>query len=490
MDTYIIVSSLIISILFILYHFETKKRLDSEKSTKRLQDIIDQLDSQAKIIMRTDLILNKVQEELDRKITSLYTLHELGKKAGSVSNIENLFSMINQPFVFKLGFSKLLLFMSKDGSSNNLEIKSSVGYSDIEIKTIETEFNKTNFADFIFKKEKPILVNRLTENIDRRWKLLDLLKLVFFITAPIAVRNEPVGLIIIGDTSLYGKAAEDDIEILSILTGQIGTAIENMRLYTELFNSHKELERRVIERTKELEKLNEELKNLNKMKSDFISAVSHELRTPLTSIKGYASILMTGKLGDVLPAQKERLEKIDKHSNSLVHLINNLLDIARIESGKIQMEIKDISIKETLDSVVDIITPQVKEKSISLKINSKVRFDKIKADQGQIERVFLNLLSNAVKFTPEKGSVTISIDEKEDDTQFSIEDTGIGIPPRDIPKVFQDFFRADNALDQKIKGSGLGLSLVKKIVEAHRGKIWFDSELGKGTRFTFTIPKY
>ena len=132
----------------------------------------------------------------------------------------------------------------------------------------------------------------------------------------------------------------------------------------------------------------------------------------------------------------------------------------------------------------------VKEKNISLKINSKIRFDKIKADQGQMERVFLNLLSNAIKFTPEKGSVTISIDEKEDDIQFSIEDTGIGIPPQDIPKVFQEFFRADNALDQKIKGSGLGLSLVKKIVEAHKGKIWFNSELGKGTRFTFTLPKY
>jgi two-component system phosphate regulon sensor histidine kinase PhoR len=151
---------------------------------------------------------------------------------------------------------------------------------------------------------------------------------------------------------------------------------------------------------------------------------------------------------------------------------------------------KDISIKEMLDSVIDIITPQVKEKNISLKINSKIKFDRIKADQGQMERVFLNLLSNAVKFTPENGKVSISIEEKDNDTQFSIEDTGIGIPPQDIQKVFQEFFRADNALDQKIKGSGLGLSLVKKIIDAHKGKIWFDSALGKGTRFTFTLPKY
>jgi len=489
MDTYIIVSALIMGILFILYYFERSKRVESEKLNKRLQDVINQLDSQAKIIIKTDLALNKAQEELDKKITGLYTLHELGKEVSSTFNIENIFSLINQPFILKLGFSKLLI-MLKDESSGMLMTKSFIGYSDGEIKTIEAELNKRKFAGHLFKKEKPILVNRETENIGQEYDLLDILNTESFVIVPIIVKDEPAGFILMGNTSSYGKVTEGDSEFLSILASQIGTAIENTKLYTELFGSHKELERRVSERTQELERLNEELKRLNKMKSDFISAVSHELRTPLTSIKGYASILMTGKLGDVLPAQKERLEKIDKHSNSLVHLINNLLDIARIESGKVQMEMKDMSIKEMLDSVIDIITPQVKEKNISLKINSKIKFDKIKADSGQMERVFLNLLSNAVKFTPEKGAVTIDIEEKNDDIQFSIEDTGIGIPSQDISKVFQEFFRSDNALDQKIKGSGLGLSLVKKIVEAHKGRIWFNSELGKGTRFTFTLPKY
>jgi signal transduction histidine kinase len=489
MDIYIIISALTIGILFILYLFQTNRRIELEKSNKKLQEVIGQLDSQAKIIIKTDLALNKVQEELDRKIAGLYTLHELGKKAGSISNIENLFDMINQPFVLKLGFSRLLL-MLKNELSGMLVTKSSTGYSDTEIKTIEKELNKTKFDSFIFEKEKPVLLNRFVESIDRRWQLLDLLKVESLIATPIIVKNEAVGFILMGNTSLYGQIVEDDAELLSMLASQIGTAIENIKLYTELFNSHKELEGRVAERTRELEKLNEELKKLNKMKSDFISSVSHELRTPLTSIKGYASIMMAGKLGEILPAQKERLEKIDKHSNSLVHLINNLLDIARIESGKIQMEMKDISIKELLDSVVDIITPQVKEKNISIKITSDIKFDRIKADQNQMERVLLNLLSNAVKFTPEKGKVTIDIKDKNENMQFSIEDTGIGIPPQDISKVFQEFFRADNALDQKIKGSGLGLSLVKKIIEAHNGKIWFNSELGKGTRFIFTLPKY
>lgn len=489
MDAYIIISALIIGVLFILYYFEKNRRAASEKLNKRRQDIIDQLDSQAKIIIKTDLALNKAQEELDKKITGLYTLHELGKEISSTFNIENLFGLINQPFVLKLGFSKLLIMLKND-ASGMLATKSSVGYSEVEIKTMESELNKRKFINSLFKKEQSVIVNRENESIRQEYSLLDILNVESFITAPIIVKDEPVGFILMGNTSVYGKAVEGDSELLSILAGQIGTAIENTKLYTELFGSHKELERRVAERTQELEKLNEELKNLNKMKSDFISAVSHELRTPLTSIKGYASILMAGKLGDVLPAQKERLEKIDKHSNSLVHLINNLLDIARIESGKVQMEIKDISIKEILDSIVDIITPQVKEKNISLKVTSNIKFDKIKADQVQLERALLNLLSNAVKFTPEKGRVLIDIQEKDDDIQFSIEDTGIGIPSQDIPKVFQEFFRADNALDQKIKGSGLGLSLVKKIVEAHKGKIWFNTELGKGTRFTFTLPKY
>jgi len=489
MDIYIIISALVIGILFILYYFERSGRTGSEKLNKRLQDIIDQLDSQAKIIIKTDMALNKAQEELDKKITGLYTLHELGKKVSSTFNIENLFSLINQPFVLKLGFSKLLI-MLKDDTSGMLVTKSSIGYSEAEIKAIESELNKRKFINTLFKKEQSIIVTGDNENPGQEYGLLDILNVESFITAPIIVKDEPVGFILMGNTSVYGKTIEGDTELLSILAGQIGTAIENTKLYTELFGSHKELERRVAERTQELEKLNEELKNLNKMKSDFISAVSHELRTPLTSIKGYASILMTGKLGDVLPAQKERLEKIDKHSNSLVHLINNLLDIARIESGKVQMDMKDVSIKEILDSIVDIITPQVKEKNISLKINSNIKFDKIKADQIQLERALLNLLSNAVKFTPEKGRVLIDIQEKNDNIQFSIEDTGIGIPPQDIPKVFQEFFRADNALDQKIKGSGLGLSLVKKIVEAHKGKIWFNTELAKGTRFTFTLPKY
>lgn len=490
MDSYSTIILIFTSaIALISYYAERNRRIGTEKSNKNLQDIIDQLDTQAKIIIKTDLALNKVQEELDKKITGLYTLHEIGKKISSTFNIEDLFILINQPFVFKLGFSKALIMLKID-LTDKLIAKTSIGYNDNEIKAIENQLSKSAVVNLLLRKGQHILANREGEQkIEQEEILLDTFKTESFLTVPIVVKDEAVGFILMGNVSSYSKVTEGDVELLSILAAQIGTAIENSRLYAELFGSHEELERKVAERTKELAKLNEELKKLNKMKSDFISAVSHELRTPLTSIKGYASILMTGKLGEVSAVQKERLEKIDKHSNSLAHLINNLLDIARIESGKVQMDIKEVPIKEMLDSIMDIIMPQVKEKNISIKLNLKLTTEKIKADPGQLERVFLNLISNAIKFTPDKGKITISGEDRNEYVEFSIEDTGIGIPKKDMDKLFEEFFRADNALDQKVKGSGLGLSLVKKIIEAHRGKIWAQSELNKGTRFTFTLPK-
>lgn len=478
----------ITGIAVILCYFERSRRMESEEKNKRLQDIINQLDEQAKIIIKTDLALNKAQEELDKKITGLYTLHEFGKKINTTFNIEDLFSLIKSPFVLKLGFSKALI-MLKDENSTNLTTKTSIGYSDSDIKNIEKNINKGAIVSPLLRKGKFLLVTREMQKIEHEDALSGIFKTESFLTVPIVVKDTAVGFILMGNVSSYSKLTEGDAELLSVLASQIGTAIENSQLYTELFNSHQDLERRVKERTHELARLNEELQHLNKVKSDFVSAVSHELRTPLTSIKGYASILMTGKLGEVTPSQKERLKKIDKHSNSLTRLVNNLLDIARIESGRVQMDIKELSIKEVLDSTVDIISPQIKEKNISLKINIKTKSDKIKADSSQLERVFVNLIGNAVKFTPEKGKIIISCQDKKDSVEFSVEDTGIGIPSDDVNKVFQEFFRADNALDQKVKGTGLGLSLVKKIIEAHRGKIWVQSELGKGARFSFTIPR-
>ncbi len=466
---------------------ERKRRLENEALIKKLKMDLDRLDQQAKLIIKTDLALNKTQEELDKKVTGLYTLHELGKRISATFNVEELFSLITPPFISKLGFQNCLIMLKTD--TDTISKKIAIGYTETDIKEIENKLKSEQNAQILFEKGKFLLVNKAEALEHGEEVLIDIFKVNSFLSFPIIARDRDIGFILVGNTSPFSKITEGDVELLSILANQLGVAIENSKLYAELWQSHQELERRVKERTQELARLNEELKNLNKIKSDFVSAVSHELRTPLTSIKGYASILIAGKLGELNPAQKERLEKIDKHSNNLAHLINNLLDISRIESGRVQMEVKEIVLKELLDSIIDIITPQLKEKSLILKLNVPQKITKIYADQSQIERVFLNLLSNAIKFTPEKGKITISAEDKDGLIQFSVEDTGLGISKEDLEKIFQEFYRVDNEVNQKVKGTGLGLSLVKRIIEAHNGNMWVRSELGKGSTFSFTLPK-
>jgi len=198
---------------------------------------------------------------------------------------------------------------------------------------------------------------------------------------------------------------------------------------------------------------------------------------------------MAGKLGAVPAPVKERLEKINKHSDSLTKLVNDLLDIARIESGKVEMKLEKLNLKDLLSEVVDITAPQTKEKEIQLAIDIPGKAPACLADKVQLGRVLTNLLGNAIKFTPEKGKISIKARDVKGLLQIDVRDSGIGIGEEDLAKIFDEFYREDNAINQKIKGAGLGLSLVKRIVEAHKGKIWVSSKRGRGATFCFTLPK-
>jgi len=488
MDAYIIISALIIGILFILYYFEKNRRAASEKLNKRLQDIIGQLDSQAKIIIKTDLALNKAQEELDKKITGLYTLHELGKEISSTFNIENLFGLINQPFVLKLGFSKLLIMLKND-ASGMLATKSSTGYSEAEIKTIESELNKRKFINALFKKEQSVIVNRENESIGQEYNLLDILNVESFITAPIIVKDEPVGFILMGNASVYGKTIEGDSELLSILAGQIGIAIENTKLYTELFGSHKELERRVAERTQELEKLNEELKNLNKMKSDFISAVSHELRTPLAISKEALSLLLRKKVGALSEQQEGIVSMANANIDRLGYLINDILDASKINADKMMLNKEMINVVDLVKEVFEAWQLKAKTKHIQFTLSIPEEPLMIDVDKVRFMQILSNLVSNAIKFTLESGKVDLVIEEMNDMVKFIVRDNGIGIEKEDISKIFQKFQQLQRTYGPGIQGTGLGLNITKSLVELHGGQIFFNSEVGKGTTFAFTIPK-
>ncbi len=452
----------------------------------KLRNAYGELDEQAKIIIRTDLELNRAQEQLDKKIDGLYTLHELGKLISSTLDIEKLFSQISEPLILKLGFEKTIIFL-KNKDIQRLECKAAIGFSSLLISKIEQANIEKEFLSNVLERGSSVWVKSAEAATDEQKAWLELFEVSSFVIVPMVIQEFVEGYIFVGNDTSYNYVSEGDIDSLFILSNQLGIALDNARLYAQLKRSHDQLEIRVQERTKELAEANKQLIKLDRMKSDFVSAVSHELRTPLTSIKGYAAILSAGRLGDVSTVQAEKLNKINIHSDELIKLVNDLLDIARIESGKIGMSIKYSSLNEIIKSIADLFFPQTDEKNISLQLEMPEEDIMVWMDPSQISRVLINLIGNAMKFTPEQGTITIRLKPGEEFINVEITDSGIGISEADIPRLFDEFYRVDNAINAEKKGTGLGLPLVKKIIEAHKGRIWVTSEVGKGTTFHFTL---
>jgi signal transduction histidine kinase len=248
---------------------------------------------------------------------------------------------------------------------------------------------------------------------------------------------------------------------------------------------------------KQLEHDKIELQKLDKLKSSFLANVSHELRTPMTAITGYTDLLLDRVDGPINEEQEKSLKKVDSHSRQLIQLINNILDVSKIESGeKIQLQPKEFNIKLLIESVVSTFEPIIKQKNLNLTVNINENLPPIYADEDRIQQIVINLLSNAIKFT-HKGSINIDVKLsvkgiKQGETplfaEICITDTGIGIKEEDINKIFDKFVQVDSSLNRQYEGTGLGLNIVKKLIEIHGGEIWVMSKYGEGSTFCFTLP--
>ncbi|MFQ5586799.1 MAG: ATP-binding protein, partial [Thermodesulfobacteriota bacterium] len=265
-----------------------------------------------------------------------------------------------------------------------------------------------------------------------------------------------------------------------------------------LITLHDITERKEAEET--LIKANEQLKKLDQMKSEFVSVASHELRTPLTSIKNSVDLVLSGKTGEITEAQERFLSMAERNIGRLSILINDLLDISRIEAGKIDLNTTAIDLNNSFKQVVRSLNTLANTKDISLKINSPHNLPEIYGDTIRIEQVLTNFVGNAIKFTPERGTVTINarqVKEAPDKSEgrggfieVSVTDTGVGIPEEHIEHIFEKFYQVDSSLarHQQSDSTGLGLAICKGIVEAHGGRVWCKSREGEGSTFFFTLP--
>jgi PAS domain S-box-containing protein len=310
-----------------------------------------------------------------------------------------------------------------------------------------------------------------------------------YLSMPIHFEGRTVGTINIH--SLEKNAFdEEDLKLLKIVAQQIEAAINNAQQAEELREARDELEVKVAERTKELVQANIQLKEIDRHKSEFLANMSHELRTPLNSVIGFSEILIDKTFGDLNEKQTRYVNNILTSGRDLLHLINDILDLSKVQAGQMTLQLEEFSAAEALSEVETLVKPTAEKKSLELGFSVEDDVRTIRADKGKFKQVMYNLLSNAIKFT-ERGSVSVKtrfIGGAEDLLEVSVEDTGIGIAADDLGKLFKEFEQIDSGISRKYEGTGLGLALSRTLVELHGGKIWVESEYGKGSKFAFTLP--
>jgi signal transduction histidine kinase len=473
------------ALLFLLVRGEKDRRRAAKLD--KLKAAYDALDEQAKLIIKTDLELNRTQEELDKKVRGLMTLQSWGQRTRVMTKTEELLTQFDDSLVFQLGYDRGYLMLYERGTLNVLW-QFFAGFPAEYIANTIRQLHQLSGWDSIVNERKVIMLNAPEAAPGFEQEVLKLCGLSSMVIVPMPLKDdERNGIIAVGHEGLYAHVTAGDTDLIGLLSTQLATDLENVQLYEELWDQQRSLERKVTERTSELAGMNEELKRLNRAKSDFVNAVAHELRTPLTSIKGYASILCSGQLGEMEQKQKDRIAKIDTHSNDLGQLINDLLDISRIESGKTAMDVRRLSTADLFADLDDVVRPLLDAQQITLDVDAG-KVSHILADKTQIKRVFMNLLSNAIKYTPEQGTIRMTATAEATTTHITVSDTGAGIPPDDLPHLFEEFYRARTTMNTTVKGTGLGLTLVQRIVEAHGGKIWAESEIDRGSVFHVTLP--
>jgi len=266
-----------------------------------------------------------------------------------------------------------------------------------------------------------------------------------------------------------GPFAPEVVDLLKTFATQSALAIQNARLFREIAEKGKQLEA------------------ASHHKSQFLASMSHELRTPLNAILGFNEMMLDGLCGEVPAGFKDPLDETQKSGKHLLRLINNVLDLAKIEAGRMELALAEYSVYDTVESVRSTLRPLAAEKGLEFLANVPADIPLAYGDAGRITQCLMNLAGNSLKFTKE-GRVEISVQQQNGQLRYCVADTGIGIPPESIGSLFTEFKQTDATIASEYGGTGLGLSITKKFIEMHGGRIWVESEIGKGSAFIFEIP--
>jgi len=303
------------------------------------------------------------------------------------------------------------------------------------------------------------------------------------------MENRAVGMIVLGNKISKDPYSTQDIDLLTNLANQASIALQNALLYSEIKNFGVKMEKEVAERTRELKGAYEDLKKLDRAKSEFISIASHQLRTPLTAVKGYISMMLEGTYGKPGKKMEKPLKNIYASNERLLKLVNDLLSISRIEAGRIELNLEEASIEEIIASTVEELKNTAKEKVIALKFEKPAKLlPKLSIDKDKIRQVLMNIIDNAIHYTGQ-GAVTVTCHIKAGKCVIEIKDTGEGMTQEEIIHLFESFSRGGAGMRFWTEGAGLGLYVAKKFVDLHKGKVRAESPgKDKGSSFYIELP--
>jgi signal transduction histidine kinase len=285
----------------------------------------------------------------------------------------------------------------------------------------------------------------------------------------------------------FGKEADDSaIEELQQQNRDF------VRILSELEEKREELEelnRQLNQSNRELNEANAKLRELSELKEEFLALTTHDLRSPLTVISGVISFFTSGRLGELSPEQKNMVAMMERNTQSLIELVNDLLDASKLESGTMRLDVTSIDLRGLLEELHEAMEPLAREKEITLQEKLNAELPPVEADRTKLRRILVNLLSNALKFTPKQGRVEVRAELEDERVRLTVADTGVGIAPEDVERLFDKYEQARSRATRGEKGTGLGLYITRQLVELHGGEIKVQSELGRGSTFSFTLPK-
>jgi GAF domain-containing protein len=452
------------------------RRTEVKPFTDKQVALLETFASQAVIAIENVRLFQELDErtnELTRSVGELKALGEVGQVVSSTLDLETVLTRIVSHAVQLSGTDGGAIY-EYDEPSEEFLLRATDHMEEELVNALRA--NPPRLGDGVVgraaARREPVQVPNILEERSYAPRMRQMLERFGFrasLAVPLLRQDRIIGGLVVRRKS-PGEFRPEVIELLKTFATQSVLAIQNARLFREIEDKSRQIEA------------------ANQHKSEFLANMSHELRTPLNAIIGFSEVLGERLFGNLNEKQAEYTDDILTSGRHLLSLINEILDLSKVEAGRMELELATFDVPLAIDNARTFVRERAMKHGIALDVEVDDRLGDFLGDERKIKQILLNLLSNAIKFTPEGGRIGIAARQADDAVEISVSDTGVGIAPDDQARVFEEFRQVGSDYAHKVEGTGLGLTLAKKFVELHGGKIWVTSELGKGSTFTFTLP--